>query len=124
MTTRTRPVWIVAACAALLVLVALALNARTILGWAQPPSLESSEPAARKHERQASPELRAPKLREDAETACRDGDWRKCENKLNHAQRLDPSGETDPRVQKLRADLDRAMRLDGATATRGQDIQP
>jgi hypothetical protein len=124
MVTRTRTVWIVSAFTATAVLVAFALNARTMLGWAQPASPETSEPAARKHDRQASPELRAPKLRDDAEEACREGDWRKCENKLNHAQRLDPPGETDPRVQKLRADLDRATRLDGAVAPRGQDLQP
>jgi hypothetical protein len=124
MTARTRTVWIVGACAAIVVLVAFAFNARTMLGWAQPVSPETSEPGARKHDRQAQAESRAPKLRDDAEGACREGDWRKCENKLNHAQRLDPSGENDPRVQKLRADLDRAMRLDGAVAPRGQDVQP
>lgn len=122
--TRTRTVWIVAAGAATLVLVGFAFSARTILGWGQPASPETSEPEARKHDRQASPEQRAPKLRDDAEAACRDGDWRKCENKLNHAQRLDPSGETDPRVQRLRADIDRAMRPDGAIAPRGQEVQP
>jgi hypothetical protein len=121
MVARTRTLWIVAAAAAAAVLVALALNGRTMLGWAQSASPEASESAPRKHDRQASPE-RAPKLRDDAEAACREGDWRKCENKLNHAQRLDPSGENDPHVQKLRADL--ATRLDGAIAPRGQDLQP
>jgi hypothetical protein len=123
MVARTRTVWIVAASAATAVVVALALGGRTMLGWAQSASPETSESAPRRHERQGSPE-RAPKLRDDAEAACREGDWRKCENKLNHAQRLDPSGENDPRVQKLRADVDRATRLDGAAAPRGQDLQP
>jgi hypothetical protein len=121
MATRTRrTLWIVAACVTVAVLVAFAVTARTMLARVPTTPVASDNPAPRKHDRpQAEP--RAAKLRDDAEAACREGDWRKCENKLNHAQKLDPPGEDEPRVQKLRSDLDRALRSDGAAAPKAQD---
>jgi hypothetical protein len=111
-------VWIVASCAAAVLLVVFALNARTMLGHVQPAAPAASENVpSRKHDgQQQPPEARAAKLRDDAEAACREGDWRKCENKLNHAQKLDPPGDSEPRVQKLRSDIDRAARSDAAVA--------
>jgi hypothetical protein len=103
-------------------LVAFAVSARSMLARVQPTATVASESSSpRKHDHQQPPEPRAAKLRDDAEAACREGDWRKCENKLNHAQKLDPSGEDDARVQRLRADLGRASRSDGAAAPKAQD---
>jgi hypothetical protein len=45
---------------------------------------------------------RAGKLRAEAFGACDDGLWALCNGKLDEAQKLDPGGEGDPRVQAAR----------------------
>ncbi|HEY3819855.1 MAG TPA: hypothetical protein VGL81_21970 [Polyangiaceae bacterium] len=47
----------------------------------------------------------APDLREQAYAACDIGDFAECGRKLDDARRLDPSGETDPRVVRARAQI-------------------
>jgi len=47
----------------------------------------------------------ASRLRIDAVSDCNRGDLDACENKLNHARRLDPAGEALPDVRALRQRL-------------------
>ncbi len=49
---------------------------------------------------------RAEVLRGEATTACGLTLWTTCANKLDEAQELDPAGEGDPSVKKLRQALD------------------
>jgi hypothetical protein len=48
------------------------------------------------------PEKLAAQLRDEASAACDARLWARCEAKLDEASRLDPAGESDPRVQQLR----------------------
>jgi hypothetical protein len=41
-------------------------------------------------------------LRDDAFGACADSLWALCDRKLDEAQKLDPGGESDARVQAAR----------------------
>lgn len=53
--------------------------------------------------------VRAEALRDDAERACAEALWGTCEQKLDDAQALDPGGEREPRVVRMRVDLAEAQ---------------
>jgi hypothetical protein len=118
MTTRRILLYVATPLAAALI-VAIAVKGRTTAtAGASSPVASDSAPAT-KREREQPPEVRAAKLREEAQAACGEGAWRKCENKLNHAQRLDPAGESDPRVQALRTALAKTPSDNAAPEGRG-----
>jgi hypothetical protein len=48
------------------------------------------------------PQMRAENLRDEAVAACDGWLWALCRNKLDEAQKLDPAGESEPRVQAAR----------------------
>jgi hypothetical protein len=54
----------------------------------------------------ATPQEVAAKLRHDAIGQCEQGAWGSCKDKLDEARRLDPAGESDPAVQRLRTAID------------------
>ena len=84
-----RTVWIVAAAVGAIVVVLLAVNARAISAWFRPDTAASdSDNGEGAGKRDVPPAQRAAKLREGAEEACRAGEWKKCEGKLNHAQKI------------------------------------
>jgi len=106
--------WVAAlavAAIALLVLTALAKR-REIEAWLGPAHIEKDREAP---PREPSPRERAAKIREDAYAACADWLWAKCRRTLDEAQKLDPAGEQDPRVQAARDAVRRALELDGGT---------
>jgi hypothetical protein len=49
-------------------------------------------------------------LRDEALDLCGKAAWVACKDKLDEAARLDPAGESEPRVQKARADIQSAAR--------------
>ena len=49
-------------------------------------------------------------LRDEALDLCGKAAWVACKDKLDEAARLDPAGESEPRVQKARADIQSAER--------------
>ncbi len=55
--------------------------------------------------REPTPEERAEKLRDEAEKACAEERWGRCNDRLDEATKLDPAGETGARVQALRATI-------------------
>jgi hypothetical protein len=57
-----------------------------------------------------TPEERAAALRKEAFTACGDDYWALCESKLDEAQKLDPGGESDTRVQEARTAVHDGLR--------------
>jgi len=54
--------------------------------------------------------VRARALRDDAERACWDKQWAACEDELDRAKVLDPEGEGEARVVRMRADIGAAAR--------------
>ncbi len=56
-----------------------------------------------------SPQEIAAQLRHDAAGLCAQGAWAACSDKLDEAGRLDPAGESDPEVQRLRTDIGRVL---------------
>ncbi len=61
---------------------------------------------------------RAGRLREEAYAACDASQWAACATKLDEARRLDPAGETGPRVVGARA------ALTAAAAAGDADVEP
>jgi hypothetical protein len=53
---------------------------------------------------------RAQKLRDEADEACERKLWGACEARLDEANKLDPAGETQERVQRMRKMVDDAAR--------------
>jgi hypothetical protein len=107
---RKRAALLVAGVVGLAGAVVLGLRARTLLaeGTSSSESAASAatrEEAPRKRDRDEDQTARAARLRGEAAAACAASEWRKCENKLAHALRLDPAGESDPMVQRLREQL-------------------
>ena len=49
----------------------------------------------------------AENLRDEAMDRCAQAAWNACRDKLDEAARLDPAGESEPRVKKSRADITR-----------------
>jgi hypothetical protein len=90
--------WVAMAAVVVLVLTAFSKR-REIEAWFEPPHIEKDREAP---PREPTPEERAAKLREDAYASCRDTLWAQCRNRLDEAQKLDPAGEADPRVQAAR----------------------
>lgn len=50
--------------------------------------------------------------RDDAFTACDEARWALCDRLLDEAKKLDPAGESDPRVLRARAAADRGQHPD------------
>jgi hypothetical protein len=98
-TRRASMVWV--GVAAVMATAAIAAARPAILAWLAPAPVPSSPspPSA------PAPEERAAALREEALTACAKGYLRKCEQGLDEAKKLDPSGENDVRVQKARGSI-------------------
>jgi hypothetical protein len=92
--------WLAMAAIVLLVLTAFAKR-REIQAWLapEPPRIER-EPES--PPREPSPEELAAKLREDAYASCGEFFWAQCRQQLDGAQKLDPAGESDPRVKAAR----------------------
>jgi hypothetical protein len=102
--------WLAAAAIVVLVLTAFAKR-QEIQAWLQPePPRIQKEPES--PPRQPSPEELAASLRERAYGSCGERLWARCERQLNEAQKLDPAGETDPRVQQARKAIDDGLRPD------------
>ena len=55
-----------------------------------------------------TPHEAADSLRDEALDSCLRAAWVACKDKLDEAARLDPAGESEPRVRKARADLEGA----------------
>jgi hypothetical protein len=103
--------------------IAVAVNGRALFGprGRGGGAATADEPRrADKADREESREARAARLRSEAAAACGALDWRKCENKLEHARRIDPSGESDRAVQRLREELRAANPGSPEPATRSE----
>jgi hypothetical protein len=88
---RRRPVWLLAAAAGAVAVVVSLSQGPEIVAHFHP-----------------DPYVLAKKLRDDAIRTCEQGGWDACKGKLDEAARLDPTGESEPRVQKARAEIERA----------------
>jgi hypothetical protein len=97
MPQRRRLVWLLAAAAIPVAVVVSLSQGPEIVGHFHPDPHE--------HPREL-----AEKLRDDAIGICEQGGWGACKSKLDEAARLDPAGESEPRVQKARAEIESAER--------------
>jgi hypothetical protein len=61
------------------------------------------------HGNPPTPREIAEKTRDDAMAACAQGLWALCGQKLDAAQKLDPAGESEPRVKQARANIAEAL---------------
>jgi hypothetical protein len=108
-----RWVWLAPA-AVFAVLIGLALlNAASVVAWFEPSHEPVGPDIARDAALAPTPFERAAKLREQALAACDQELWSACKEGLDEAQRLDPAGEGDVRVQQARDDIYIAQRSDG-----------
>ncbi len=101
----TRTVWLVAAGVALLLGGVAAVEGPAVVAW-----LKGPEPIEPDHEKPAPPTPRevAEKARDAAEKACAGRHWGTCNDALDEATRLDPGGESEERVQRLRGEIHEA----------------
>jgi hypothetical protein len=72
----------------------------SIEGWAPSATVVQAEAARRAAEA----------LRDEAAGWCEQGSWLGCQERLDRARNLDPGGEREPWVQRMREDIDWANR--------------
>jgi DNA-directed RNA polymerase specialized sigma24 family protein len=72
-----------------------------------PPVVSAPPPPESVHPEEPTRAEVAASRRADAFKACEAEEWRECERLLDEAQRLDPEGDRDPRVQDARAAIER-----------------
>jgi|SRR5882672_1242540 len=58
---------------------------------------------------------RAEKLRDEADKECQMRLWGVCEARLDEAMKLDPGGESEERVQRMRSAVDSSARVDAGS---------
>jgi hypothetical protein len=92
--------WAIAAVLGGLVLTLL-VERREVMAWldGEPAKIE---PDRWGPPREPTPREHAEALRKEAETSCQLELWGRCSTKLDEAMKLDPAGESQPRVQALR----------------------
>jgi hypothetical protein len=88
--------------------VALAAGVLLVVSVRRPDGVARGRPDS-----EPTTQERAAKLREEAYAACAKRVWTACESKLDEARRLDPAGESDPRVIAARKGVHDAA--DGGT---------
>lgn len=96
-------VWLVAAAFAALVGLVGVTQGAAIATWFKGKP-EPVEPILPDNEKAAPPtphEL-AEKMRDEAEKGCANREWGTCTDRLNDAKKLDPAGESEDRVKRLR----------------------
>jgi hypothetical protein len=96
-------VWLVAAAFAALVGLIGVTQGAAIATWFKGKP-EPVEPILPDNEKAAPPtphEL-AEKMRDEADTACANAEWGTCMHRLDDAKKLDPAGESEDRVKRLR----------------------
>ena len=81
----------------------------------EPPSPVPTAPPA---PAPPTPIERAELVRLDADKACDDGAWLNCMGLLNQAEKLDPGGESTPRVQRLRERIGLGLLVDSGDKPR------
>jgi hypothetical protein len=96
-----RVAWLLAA--ALAVAILLALSGPAVVARFHDEQGNTGEEAPRPTRHEA-----AENLRDEAMDRCAQAAWSTCRDKLDEAARLDPAGESEPRVKKARADLESA----------------
>jgi hypothetical protein len=89
--------------------VALAAGVLLVLSTRRPEGDAHGRPADA-----ASPPERAAELRDEAYAGCAEHAWARCEGKLDEARRLDPAGETNPRVIAARKAVREAVGRDAS----------
>jgi hypothetical protein len=94
-------VWAIAAVVGVLALVLL-FERDEVMAWfnGEPARIEPDRP---RPPEEPSAQERAKALRREAEITCQLELWVRCGQKLDEATKLDPAGESEPRVQALRA---------------------
>jgi hypothetical protein len=107
-------IWLAAAAIAVLVLAAFA-ERREIQAWFGRAPIDKDDDRS---PREPSPRERAARIRDDAFASCGESRWAECERRLNDAQRLDPGGESDSRVQAARAAVVSGLNSDGGGGER------
>jgi hypothetical protein len=93
-------IWLVAAVLGAAIAAIVTERQELAAWWRHEP--EPIGPWPEEPEKVVSAPERAGTLRTDAFGACDDGYWALCNDKLDEAQKLDPGGEGDPRVQAAR----------------------
>jgi hypothetical protein len=99
-------VWLLAAALALgFVFIAVAEGAAIVAYFERPQITPDNERAP-----PPTPHELAEKLHDDAMGHCAVSSWASCKDKLDEAARLDPAGDSEPRVQRAREAIDEAGR--------------
>lgn len=114
----SRLVWLMAAGFALLAGAVAATQGPAVVAWLKGGPPEPIRPA-NEPPRPLSPHEIAEKARDAAEKACAEELWGRCIDRLDEAREIDPAGESEERVQKLRQDIH-----DGTTLKPGPPDKP
>jgi hypothetical protein len=97
-----RVVWLLAAAVVVALLFAIANRPAIVARFHDDPGPQDIRP-----EPGPTPRERADELRDDALDWCAKGEWATCKTKLDEAAVLDPAGESEPRVQATRANIEK-----------------
>jgi hypothetical protein len=120
---RTRwVVWLAAAALGALGVATLAVKAPAVVAWWH--GGKSPDIGADAAQRPPSELVRAEALRDDTERACQRRLWGTCESKLDEASLLDPAGERQPRVVRMRGDIAASVRDQTPDTKRGPGPLP
>jgi hypothetical protein len=103
----SRTAWALVAAAIVLLAFFAYKNRRAIVAWwSDEPIRPDDQWLPWKPAR--TPQERAATLRDEAVGECAAARWQSCRDKLDEAQKLDPAGESEPRVSEARRAIERA----------------
>jgi hypothetical protein len=105
------PRWVVATAAAALLLIFALMNRRAIVAYFNGDEIRPDDQWL-PWRPSPTPEQRAASIREDAYAACQQEHWQECKAKLDDAKRIDPAGDAQPRVVKVRQAIEEAQAAD------------
>jgi hypothetical protein len=110
-------IWLAAATLGGVGLVLAAMNSAVIVAWwGGREDIRADDGGLLR----GSPMDRANELRDEAEQACKRRLWGLCETKLDEAQQLHPGGENEPRVQRMREDIEGSIRVEASPEIKGR----
>jgi hypothetical protein len=110
-------IWLAAATLGAVGLVLAAMNSAVIVAWwGGREDIRADDAGLRR----GSPMERANELRDEAEQACKRRLWGLCETKLDEAQQLHPGGESEPRVQRMREDIEGSIHVEAGPEIKGR----
>jgi hypothetical protein len=121
--TRARsrwPLWLVAAVLGAIATTLVGMNRAAIVAWFQ--RSEEIRPDDRRLYDGAR--ARAEKLRDEADERCARKLWGACEARLDEATKLDPGGESEERVRRMRDIVESAARAEAGPDKPDKPLRP